>query len=108
VYEGVVIEKRCAAGVLPVANLKKYDGSYQFTRILHKTPAMPNQAFSAGPRITHEEQARIAAALLSPQASEATAALRAAYGSEKGFAAARKEEYAGLDSYLKGVWGYSR
>lgn len=108
VYEGVVIEKRCAAGVLPLANLKKYDGSAQFTRILYQTPVMPNQALSAGPRVTPEDQARIAAALLAPQASEATAALRAAYGSEKGFAAARKEEYAGLDSYLKDIWAFTR
>ncbi len=108
VYEGVVIDKRCVAGVLPVANLKKYDGGGQFTRILFRTRAMPNQAFSAGPRVPSELQAHIAAALVSTEGKAATAALRAAYGAEQGLVAARKEEYTGLDSYLNGIWAFTR
>lgn len=108
VYEGVVMDRRCVAGVLPVANLKKYDGGRQFTRVLFKTRALPNQAFSAGPRVPAELRALIAAALVSEEGKEATAALRAAYGAEQGLVVARKEEYAGLEHYLKDIWAFTR
>ena len=108
VYEGVVIENKCVAGVLPVANLRKYDGRGNFTRIVYKTKALPNQAFSAGPRITREDQARLAAALIAPEGAAATANLREAFGTEKGLVRAVKDEYAGLDAFLKDVWGYRR
>jgi hypothetical protein len=72
------------------------------------TQPIPNQAFSAGPRITTQEKALIAAALLSKEGSPAIAHLVSAYGAGKGLAYASKEEYAGLDAYLKDSWGYSR
>ena len=69
---------------------------------------MPNQSFSAGPRVTREDQAKIAQALVAPEATAATAKLRASYGFEKALTRAAREEYAGLDAYLKDVWGYAR
>ncbi|MBI3575785.1 MAG: PhnD/SsuA/transferrin family substrate-binding protein, partial [Gammaproteobacteria bacterium] len=108
IYHGVVYQNRCVAGILPVANLNLYDRNGDYTRVIHRTRILPNQALSAGPPVTREEQAKIASALVAPEAAAATAKLRAAYGSEKGFARASREEYAGLDSYLKDVWGYAR
>jgi ABC-type phosphate/phosphonate transport system substrate-binding protein len=108
VYEGVVMDKRCSAGIVPIGNLKRLDTVGAFTKVIHRTRAMPNQAFSAGPKVARDTQARIASALTSVEGQAATAALRAAYGSEKGFVAATREEYAGLDSYLKDSWGYAR
>jgi ABC-type phosphate/phosphonate transport system substrate-binding protein len=109
VYQGVTMDKHCVAGVLPLANLRHYDGAGQFTRIVFKTRPLPNQAFSAGPRVPPALQAEIAAALVSEAGNAPTAALRAAYGAaEQGFVAARKEDYAGLDSYLKEVWAFAR
>ena len=107
VYGGVVADKRCAAGILPITNLKKYD-SGNFSRVIYKTKVLPNQAFSAGPRIPPEEQAKIAAALVSPEASAAVAKLLEAYGNDKGLTRAAKDEYAGVDAYLKDIWGYAR
>lgn len=108
IYEGVAFEKKCAAGILPVALLKKFPNSENLVRVLYKTKTLPNQAFSAGPRISREDQAKIAAALISPEGSAATARLMSTYGTDKGLAYANKEEYAGLDVYLKDTWGYSR
>lgn len=108
IYHGVVYQNRCVAGIVPLANLAKYDGNSDFTRIVHRTRTLPNQALSAGPRVTRDEQAKIAAALVAPEAAAATAKLRAAYGADKGFARANRDEYAGLDTYLKDVWGYAR
>jgi len=106
VYESVAIEKQCAAGILPVASLKKFRDSKNLVRVIHKTRSMPNQALSAGPRISREDQARIAATLMSPEASKIVSRLVAAYGTDKGLAYASKEDYAGLDVYLKDAWGY--
>lgn len=108
VYEGVAIEKQCNAGILPAANLKKYNDSANLLRAIYMTQPIPNQAFSAGPRISRDDQARIAAALVSPEASRVVSRLMAAYGADKGLAYAKKEDYAGLDVYLKDTWGYGR
>jgi len=104
IYEGVVSGK-CAGGVLPALDLKKLDYA-GLTKVVFKTAAMPNQAFSAGPRVSTEDQARIAQALVSPAAATATAKLRDAYKVGDGFALANNQEYKGLASYLKNEWGY--
>jgi ABC-type phosphate/phosphonate transport system substrate-binding protein len=108
IYAGVVTDNRCTAGILPLANLNKLDRDGRFTKVIHRTRALPNQAFSAGPRIAHADQLKMTAALLSTTANTPTAALRAAYGSDKPLIAASQEEYAGLDAYLKDQWGYAR
>ena len=108
VYEGVALEKKCAAAILPVANLQKFINSENLVRVLYQTKALPNQAFSAGPRIAPRDQAAIAAALISQEGASVTARLRAAYGGDRGLAYATKAEYTGLDVYLKNTWGYAR
>ena len=107
-YEGVAFEKKCAAAIVPLANLKKFSNSENIVRIVYKTKVLPNQAFSAGPRISTADQARIASALISQEGSPAMARLISAHGTDKGLAYASKEDYAGLDVYLKDTWGYGR
>ena len=104
IYEGVVSGK-CVGGVLPALNLKKYDKTGA-TRVVFKTAAMPNQAFSAGPRVSLEDQARIAQALSSPDSSVPTEKLRAAYKVGDSFALANNQEYRGLAEFLRNEWGY--
>ncbi|MHB1142745.1 MAG: phosphate/phosphite/phosphonate ABC transporter substrate-binding protein [Sulfuricaulis sp.] len=104
IYNGVISGK-CVGGVLPMANLKKYDRSNQ-TRVVFKTAAMPNQAFSAGPRVSLEDQMKLAQALASPDAAAPTEKLRAAYKVGDGFALASNQEYHGLAEYLRNEWGY--
>ena len=104
IYQGVASGK-CTGGVMPVLNLKKYDRSGE-TRIVYKTQAMPNQAFSAGPRVSLEDQEKIARALVSPAAAGPTSKLRAAYEVGGGFAPANNEEYRGMAAYLRNEWGY--
>lgn len=104
IYEGVISGK-CVGGILPILNLSKYDTQGK-ARIVFKANAMPNQAFSAGPRISPEDQAKIAAALVSPDAREPTEKLRAAYKVGETFVAASNQEYTGIAEYLKNEWGY--
>ena len=107
IYEGVAFYKKCAAGILPVAVLKKFNNNENFVRVLYKTKSLPNQAFSAGPRVSAGDQAKISAALVSADGLTAMARLMSTYGSDKGVTFATKAEYAGLDVYLKDTWGYA-
>jgi ABC-type phosphate/phosphonate transport system substrate-binding protein len=104
IHDGVA-SGRCVAGVLPLANLRKFDTAGAM-KVVYKSRPMPNQAFSASPRLTTEDQAKIAQALLAPQAAEPTARLRDAYKVGPGFAATNNQEYAGLAEFLRNEWGY--
>ena len=67
VYEGLALKKKCVAAILPMANLEKFANSENLVHVLYKTKALPNQAFSAGPRTSPEDRAEIAAALISQE-----------------------------------------
>ena len=108
VYAGLTQENKCAAGILPIADLEKIPNNEMLTRVIYKTHPLLNQAFSAGPRIARDDQARIAAALISPESGPALSRLLSAYGTSKGLAFANKNEFVGLDAYLKNSWGYTR
>jgi ABC-type phosphate/phosphonate transport system substrate-binding protein len=103
-----VVQGQCAAATLPLTVLQKLDGAGVLTRVLHRSRPLPNQAFSAGPRLSAEEQALLSKALTAEAAREALAAVLAANGAEVGLARAAKDDYAGMDRYLKNVWGYGR
>jgi len=104
IYQAL-IDGKCKAAVLPADMLKKFD-SEGATRIVYQSASLPNQAFSAGPRLSQAERARLSAALLAPEAEAPTAKLREAYTGGKAFVAASNTEYAGLGEYLKNEWGY--
>jgi hypothetical protein len=107
-YEGVATEEKCEAAIIPLANLENMSGSENTVHVIYKTKALPNQAFSAGPRVSTLDQAKISAALLSREGRAATAQLMSAYASAIGLVYANNKEYAGLDVYLKDTWGYAR
>ena len=67
---------------------------------------MPNQAFSAGPRISEADQAKLAQALISPEAAPYTESIRSEYGAASLIPATR-EEFVILGDLLKNEWGYN-
>ena len=76
------------------------------TRILWTATPIPNQAFSAGPRIPRAMQERIKEALLSTDGMQATARMRAAFGNRP-LVPVEASEFTGLDQLLRGIWGFS-
>lgn len=104
IYQALITGK-CKAAVLPTNMLKKFD-SEGATRIVYQSANLPNQAFSAGPRLTEIDRERLITALLAPEAEGPTAKMREAYTGGKAFVAASSTEYAGLGIYLKNEWGY--
>jgi ABC-type phosphate/phosphonate transport system substrate-binding protein len=105
IYQALLADK-CVAAVVPAKHLEKFDRDRRATRIVFKSRPLPNQALSAGPRVTRADQARIVEALLAPEAVAPTAKLREAYGVGKGFVPATNGEYVGLGAYLRNEWGY--
>ena len=105
IFNGVQSGK-CTAGILPIHNLRIYDASSTETHIVWKNRTLPNQAFSAGPRLSSREQKIIASALVSRNSRIATSRLRAAYQVGKSFVSATNQEYLGISEYLKNEWGF--
>ena len=104
IYQGLV-DGKCQAAVLPMNQLQKFDSDGAM-RVVYRSTSLPNQAFSAGPRLSAEDRARLSAALLAPEAEGPTSKMREAYTGGKGFVAASNTEYAGLGEYLRNEWGY--
>lgn len=104
VYEGVV-SGRCRGGVLVVGILQKLDKD-NATKVVYQSPEQPNQAFTVGPRISAEDQAKIATALTSADAAAATEKLRTRFKVGERFVAANNAEYVGLAELLRNEWGF--
>lgn len=103
-YEGVMNGK-CVAGILQTKIYEKLAAERDGTRVIFSSRGMPNQAFTAGPRLAPELKAKIAAALLSPEGKVVTRKLLAEFKLQD-FEPATKEEYAGLGKLLRDVWGF--
>lgn len=104
VYKGVV-SGRCRGGILVMAILQKLNKDGE-ARILLKTRPQPNQAFSVSPRVSPDVRAKIAAALIGPDASGPTEKLRERFKVGEHFVAANNAEYAGLGDLLSNQFGF--
>ncbi|OGI42967.1 MAG: hypothetical protein A2150_04060 [Candidatus Muproteobacteria bacterium RBG_16_64_11] len=105
IYQGVS-EGKCVAGMLPKVHLKKHDISGTYMRIMYSHRSIPEQAITAGLRLSADEQAKITEALLTPGTEATLAAFREAYAFGGWFVRASNAEYAGLGAYLKPVQGF--
>jgi ABC-type phosphate/phosphonate transport system substrate-binding protein len=96
----------CEVGILPLPYLKKFDPEQKVARILFRTNTIPQQAFSAGPRLSTDEQQRIKEALLSPAAAPALANFHKDYGAGRKLISADNNEYSNQAVYLRDQWGF--
>lgn len=103
-YQGVLTGK-CAAGILQTKIYEKLSAEQSGTRVIFTTRAVPNQAFTAGPRVSPELKDKIAKSLLSPESKQATQKLLEEFKVQN-FEPATKEEYAGLGKLLRDTWGF--
>jgi len=106
IYQGM-IDGKCMAAVIPLKKLEQFEkkGGRQ-ARVIFRGATMPDNALSAGPRISPAEQKTIVQALLSPEGEKATARMREKYAIGKSLVAATNKEFAGMSAYLKNEWGY--
>lgn len=106
IYDGMLAGK-CMASVIPLKKLEQFEKEGgQSSKIVFRGATMPDNALSAGPRLTPSDQDKITRALLSADGEKASAKLREKYGQGKPFVATTNKEFAGLGTYLKNEWGY--
>jgi ABC-type phosphate/phosphonate transport system substrate-binding protein len=104
-YKGLMTGK-CVAAVATDKTLPKLDQA-KATRVIYASPGLPDLAFTAGPRLTADEQYRLRLALLAPEASEPTARLRDKNGFGPHFEAGTNDEYAKWAVLLNNEWGWN-
>jgi len=103
-YKGVKSGK-CAGGILQAKLYQDLDKEAKAAKVLFTSKPLPNQAFSAGPRLTAEKRERVTQALLSPEGATATQKLREVY-KVQALLPATVEEYQGLGKLMRDVWGF--
>ncbi len=105
IYQGVM-DGKCVGAMLPKNHLAKYEKDGARMRVIYSHPPYPQQALTAGPRLSAEEHTKITDALLVSAAQTALSDFRDAYALSGWFTRARNEEYAGLSAYLRLVQGF--
>lgn len=100
-----VVDGKCAGGILQTKLLDEFDRDAKLMKVLFRSKPMPNQGFSAGPRIDAATRERIAAALLSEEGKRATEPMRTGIKGKE-FEPAKAEDYKGLGVILSTSWGF--
>jgi ABC-type phosphate/phosphonate transport system substrate-binding protein len=103
-YKGVKSGK-CVGGILQAKLYQELDKEAKIAKVLFTSKPLPNQAFSAGPRLTPEKRERVTQALLSAEGAAATQKLREVY-KVQALVPATVEEYQGLGKLMRDIWGF--
>ena len=105
IYNGV-LSGHCAAGVLPNTEFAALNGSGA-AAIVYESAPITDQGFSAGPRLSREEQAKITAALLAPEAAGPTEGIRTRFKGGAGLIPVKNEDYLPFVDLLRNEWGFA-
>jgi len=105
IYQGVA-QGKCVGGMLPKKQLALFDRDGTHMRVIHTHRPIPEQALTAGPRVTEVERLRITDAILAPGAPTVLGAFRETYAIGGWFVRATNQEYIGLSVYLSSVEGF--
>ncbi len=97
---------KCDAVVMRDRMYYKLDKDDGRTRIVFLSGALPNQAFTAGKRLSRRTQRKIASALVNPRAKWATAAFHQKYTRGKSMIKAEPTNFEDLDELLYTVKGF--
>lgn len=101
---GMMTSGKCVAAAMGKGfykNLEKGEA-----KILWESTGVPNQAFSAGPRFSEQDRAKITAALTSPEARIKLAKFFEIFSKEKDLEVAKRDEFVGISALLKDVYGF--
>lgn len=75
-------------------------------KIVWESTGVPNQAFSASPRFSEQDRAKMIAALTSPDARAKLAKFFEIFSKEKDLEVAKRDEFVGVSALLKDVYGF--
>jgi ABC-type phosphate/phosphonate transport system substrate-binding protein len=105
VYENVVSGK-CVGGAMRDNAFAKLDTDKGKLKVIYASEGVPNQAFSAGPRFTPADKAKLITALVAPEAKTRLAQFFERYNKGKDLLLANRGEYAGVAVLLKDTFGF--
>lgn len=104
-YQGM-IDGKCVAAVMRDQMFNKLNKDKKAARVIFHSPGVPNQAFSASPRIAAADQVKITEALLAPKARQHLAQFFSRYSKDRDLIPASKVEFRNLQFLLKDTWGF--
>jgi len=105
-FKGVTSGK-CQAGVLRDILFKRFNKKKKPAREIYHSKGVPNQAITAGARISEKDKKIITDALLSDKGSKILGGINARFNKKnKPWLRASTKEYKGLHILLKDVWGF--
>ena len=99
-YDGV-IKGDCEAAVMPKTNHLMYDLDLYKTKALYTHLPYPNQAFTAGPKLSAALKQKLRNAILSDEGQAAMSLLRERFSPGVYLVSAENEEYEGISMVLK-------
>jgi ABC-type phosphate/phosphonate transport system substrate-binding protein len=102
-----MIAGKCVGAILQKKLFENLDKEKQLGKVLFTSKPLPNQAFSAGPKVDPEMRAKIVQAMLSAEGAAATQKMRDAF-KIKSLEAATVEEYKGLQRLIRNEWGFEQ
>lgn len=105
VYKKVMAGK-CVGGILQTKLFQNLDKDAKAGKVLFTSKPLPNQTFSAGPKVTPEMRDKITKAMLSPEGAAATQKLRDVFKVQANMQPATEEEFKDLGKLLRDVWGF--
>lgn len=97
---------KCVAAVMGKGFYNRFDKDGLKTKILYTSPGVPNQAFSASSKFSAEDRRKMTEALTSPQARAKMAKFFEIFSKEKDLVAAKHDEFEGVATLLKDVYGF--
>ena len=103
-YKKMVADK-CVGAILQKKLFEDLEKEKQAGKVVFTSKPFPNQAFTAGPKLSPELRAKIVNALLSPEGLEASSKMRAAFKAPT-LEAASEEEYRDLKYLLRNQRGF--
>ena len=106
IYKGVM-KGKCVGGIMQGKLFQDLDKEARGGKVIYTSKPLPNQAFTAGPRVTADMREKISQALLSPEGAIATQKLREVFKIQN-LVPVNAEEYQGLGKYLRDVWGFDQ
>lgn len=103
-YKNMVAGK-CAGAILQKKLFENIDKDKQAGKVIFTSKPLPNQGFSAGPKVGPAMREKIVKALLSPEGVTATQKLRDIF-KVQALEPATVDEYQGLGRLVRNEWGF--
>ena len=106
IFNSIVDEQACYAGVLPKTNLSKFDPEMKYVKVIYEHAPYANQALTISNQFPVATREKVRAALLSEEGQLSMTNLRKRFTKGKKLVSANNQEYRYVSDVLKNVYGY--